>query len=37
MIIQRDLIEKIKPFLKRREFISIIGPGNQAKLHFWKY
>ena len=31
MIIQRDLIDKIKPFLIRDEFISIIGPRQSGK------
>lgn len=31
MIIKRDLIEKITPFLKREEFISIIGPRQSGK------
>lgn len=34
MIIQRDLTEKIIPFLKRREFISIVGPRQAGKTTF---
>lgn len=34
MVIQRDLLKKIKPFLKRREFISIIGPRQSGKTTF---
>lgn len=31
MLIQRDLIQNIKPFIKRNEFISIIGPRQSGK------
>lgn len=31
MIYKRDLIDRIKPFLKRREFIAIIGPRQAGK------
>lgn len=31
MIYQRDLLDRIKPFLKRREFIAIIGPRQAGK------
>ena len=34
MLIQRDLIYKIKRFLKRDEFISIIGPRQSGKTTF---
>ena len=34
MIIQRDLIQRIKPFLKRKEFIAIIGPRQSGKTTF---
>jgi len=34
MIVQRDLIQKIKPFLKRKEFIAIIGPRQSGKTTF---
>lgn len=34
MIIQRDLIYKLKPFIKRDEFISIIGPRQSGKTTF---
>ncbi|MBL7132090.1 MAG: ATP-binding protein [Candidatus Omnitrophica bacterium] len=34
MRVQRDLIEKIKPFLKRKEFISIVGPRQSGKTTF---
>ena len=34
MIIQRDLIQKIKPFLKRKEFVAIIGPRQWGKTTF---
>lgn len=34
MFIPRDLKEKIKPFLKRNEFISIIGPRQSGKTTF---
>jgi len=34
MIIHRDLIEKIKPFLKRKEFIAILGPRQCGKTVF---
>jgi hypothetical protein len=36
MIIQRDLIEQIEPFLKRREFIAIVGPRQAGKTTFLK-
>lgn len=31
MVYQRDLLDQIKPFLKRREFIAIIGPRQAGK------
>ncbi len=31
MIIERDLLNKIEPFLKRREYIAIIGPRQAGK------
>ena len=31
MTIKRDIIDKIIPFLKREEFISIIGPRQSGK------
>ncbi|PIU51235.1 hypothetical protein COS91_05505 [Candidatus Desantisbacteria bacterium CG07_land_8_20_14_0_80_39_15] len=34
MIIKRDLIETLKPFLKRKEFISIVGPRQSGKSTF---
>ena len=34
MIIPRDLSGKIEPFLKRKEFISIIGPRQSGKTTF---
>lgn len=34
MIIQRDLIKKISLFLKRKEFISIVGPRQSGKSTF---
>jgi len=34
MIVQRDLIQKIKPFVKRREYISIVGPRQSGKTTF---
>ena len=34
MIYQRDLLDRIKPFLKRREFIAIIGPRQAGKTTF---
>lgn len=34
MIVQRDLLAKIKPFLKRREFLAIIGPRQSGKTIF---
>ena len=34
MIIQRDLLEKIKPFLNRQEYISITGPRQTGKTTF---
>ena len=34
MIIQRELIQKIKPFLKRKEFVAIIGPRQSGKTTF---
>jgi len=30
MIIPGDLIKKIKPFLERKEFVSVIGPGQSG-------
>lgn len=36
MIIQRDLIYRLKPFIKREEFISIIGPRQSGKTTFLK-
>ena len=34
MLIRRDLICKIKPFIKRDEFVSIIGPRQSGKTTF---
>lgn len=34
MIVARDLINKIKPFLKRGEFLSITGPRQSGKTTF---
>ncbi len=34
MLIERDLIRLIEPFLKRREFFSIIGPRQAGKTTF---
>ncbi len=34
MLIQRDLIDRIKPFLKRREFLAFIGPRQAGKTTF---
>jgi predicted AAA+ superfamily ATPase len=34
MIIQRDLIQKIEPFLHRKEFIAITGPRQSGKTTF---
>ncbi|MBI4655190.1 MAG: ATP-binding protein [Elusimicrobia bacterium] len=34
MIIQRDLLEKIKPFLKRKEYLAILGPRQCGKTVF---
>ncbi len=34
MIIQRDLIQRIEPFIRRDEFISIIGPRQSGKTTF---
>lgn len=34
MIIQRDLFEQIRPFLKRKEFIAIIGARQSGKTTF---
>lgn len=34
MIIQRDLIHKIRPFLERKEFLSITGPRQAGKSTF---
>lgn len=34
MIVQRDLLEQIKSFLKRKEFIAIIGPRQSGKTTF---
>ncbi|MFH0796289.1 MAG: AAA family ATPase [Candidatus Omnitrophota bacterium] len=34
MIIERDLLQRIQPFLKRDEFISIIGPRQSGKTTF---
>ena len=34
MIIQRDLLGQIKPFLKRGEFIAIVGPRQAGKTTF---
>ncbi|MBN1405526.1 MAG: ATP-binding protein [Candidatus Omnitrophica bacterium] len=34
MIIQRDLLDRIKLFIKRNEFISIIGPRQSGKTVF---
>lgn len=34
MIIQRDLIQEMKPFMKRGEFISITGPRQCGKTTF---
>lgn len=36
MIIQRDLLEEIKPFLKRQEFIAIVGPRQSGKTTLLK-
>ncbi|MGB3346079.1 MAG: AAA family ATPase [Candidatus Humimicrobiia bacterium] len=35
MIIQRDLLSTIKPFLNRKEFISITGPRQSGKTTFF--
>lgn len=34
MVIQRDLLDEILPFLKRREYIAIIGPRQAGKTTF---
>jgi hypothetical protein len=34
MIYPRDLIQKIEPFLRRKEFISIVGPRQSGKTTF---
>jgi predicted AAA+ superfamily ATPase len=34
MLIQRDMIGRIKPFLKRREFLAVIGPRQAGKTTF---
>ena len=34
MIVQRDLIQKISPFMARKEFIAIIGPRQAGKTTF---
>ncbi len=34
MIIQRDLIDKIKTFLKRKEYLAIVGPRQAGKTVF---
>ncbi|RKX78296.1 MAG: hypothetical protein DRP87_06715 [Spirochaetes bacterium] len=34
MIVQRDLLLSIKPFIKRDEFISIVGPRQAGKTTF---
>lgn len=34
MLVPRDLIQHIRPFLKRKEFISIIGPRQSGKTTF---
>ena len=34
MIIERDLMEKIVPFLLRKEFIAIVGPRQSGKTTF---
>jgi predicted AAA+ superfamily ATPase len=34
MVIQRELINKIKPFIRRNEFISIVGPRQAGKTTF---
>ena len=34
MIIQRDLIERIKPFINRQQFIAIVGPRQAGKSTF---
>ena len=34
MIIRRNLLEKIKPFLERKEFIAILGPRQCGKTVF---
>lgn len=31
MVVSRDLVEQIRPFLARREFISILGPRQSGK------
>jgi len=36
MIIERNLLHQINPFLKRKEFISIIGPRQSGKTTFLK-
>ena len=34
MFIKRNILEEIKPFLKRREFVAIIGPRQSGKTTF---
>jgi predicted AAA+ superfamily ATPase len=34
MLIERDLMEKVRPFLKRKEFIAIVGPRQAGKTTF---
>ncbi len=34
MIVQRDLINTLQRFLKRREYIAIIGPRQAGKTTF---
>lgn len=36
MIVKRDLMEKIMPFLARKEFIAIVGPRQAGKTTFLK-
>jgi predicted AAA+ superfamily ATPase len=34
MHIQRDLLQKIAPFLSRREYIAVVGPRQSGKTTF---
>jgi len=34
VFIKRNILEEIKPFLKRREFVAIIGPRQSGKTTF---